>query len=72
MKKKIADFIIDVFLIGVIFTVTDTVMLNVFQSKSLLLEIGIYCVFYAVFFGLKQGVMSLWERFVSKNKSSKC
>ena len=72
MNKKIANFIIDIFLIGVIIAITDTVMLNVFQSKSLLLKIGVYCVFYAVIFGLKQVVMSLWKRFVSKNKSSKC
>ena len=68
MKKQIANFIIDVFLIAVILAVTDAVMLNVFQSGSLLLKLGISVVFYGVFFGMKRGVIIMWERFVLKKK----
>ncbi len=60
--------IIDVILIGVVLSVTDFVLLKVFHSESIWLELGIYIVLYAVVFGIKKGIVILWNRFVSKNK----
>lgn len=68
MKKKIIDIIVDILLMGTIFSVTDIVMLKVFHSENIWLELGIYIVFYAVFFGSKRGIIILWNRFVSKKK----
>lgn len=67
-KKKIISLIVDIILIGIVFGVTDAVLLKVFRSESLWLELGIYIVFYAIVFGSKRGIMILWNRFVSKKK----
>lgn len=68
MKKKIISFIIDILLIGTVFSVTDIVLREVFHSENLWLELGIYIVFYAMVFGAKSGIGLLWKRFVSKKK----
>ena len=68
MKKKILDIIVDIILIGIVFGVTDAVLLKVFRSESLWLELGIYIVFYAIAFGTKRGIIILWTKFVSKKK----
>ena len=67
-KKKIINIIVDILLIGTVFSVTETVLLKVFHSESIWLELGIYIVFYAIVFGSKRGIMILWNRFVSKKK----
>lgn len=66
MKKKIIDIIVDILLIGMVFSVTDIVLLNVFHSENIWLELGIYIVFYAIVFGAKRGIVILWNRFISK------
>ena len=68
MKKKIIDIIVDILLIGTVFSVTDIVLREVFHSESLWLELGIYIVLYAIVFGAKSGIVLLWKRFVSKKK----
>lgn len=70
MKKKIIGIIIDILLIMVVFTVTDSVLLKVFHSESIWLELGIYIVFYAIVFGSKKGIAILWNRFASKKKEN--
>ena len=67
-KKKIFNFIVDVLLIGIVFGVTDAVLLKVFHSENLWLELSIYIVLYAIAFGTKRGVIILWNKFVSKKK----
>lgn len=62
MKKKIINFIVDVLLIGAAFSLTDIVLLKVFHSENLWLELGIYVVFYGVVFGAKRGIMLLWKK----------
>lgn len=62
MKKKIINFIVDVILIGAAFSLTDIFLLKVFHSESLWLELGLYILFYAVFFGAKRGIVFLWEK----------
>lgn len=68
MKRKIIGFIIDVVLFGIIFSVTDLILINVFHSESFWLELGIYLVLYAIIFGTKQGIIILWNKLVSKKK----
>ena len=52
-KKKIFNFIVDVLLIGIVFSITDAVSLKVFHSENFWLELGIYLVLYTVAFGTK-------------------
>ena len=68
MKKKILDIIVDIILIGIVFGVTDAVLLKVFYSESLWLELCIYIVFYAIAFGTKRGIIILWNKLVTKKK----
>ena len=68
MKKKILDIIVDIILIGIVFGVTDAVLLKVFRSESLWLELGIYIVFYAIAFGTKRGIIILCNKLVNKKK----
>lgn len=68
MKRKIIDIIVDILLIGTVFSVTDIVLREVFHSENLWLELGIYIVFYAIVFGAKSGIVLLWKRLVSKKK----
>ena len=67
-KKKIFNFIVDVLLIGIVFSITDAVSLKVFHSESFWLELGIYLVLYTVAFGTKRGIIILWNKFVYKKK----
>lgn len=66
MKKKMIGIIVDILLITAAFSATDIVLLRVFHSESLWLELGIYIVFYAIVFGAKKGIVILWNRFISK------
>ena len=66
MKKKIINFIIDIPLIWATFFLSDIVVLKVFHSESLWLELGFYLLFYALFFGAKNSIVFLWK----KHKSS--
>ena len=62
MRNKIIDFIVDVLLFVGVFRATDAALVNVFQYESIWLRIGLYIIFYAVIFGMKRGVMILWNR----------
>lgn len=62
MKKKIINTIVDILLIAVVFAVTDTVMMKVFCSENLWLELGVYVVLYGLVFGAKSGIIHLWKR----------
>lgn len=66
--KKIIDIIVDVFLIIAVFFITDTMTLKVLHSDSLLLDIGVYMIFYAIIFGLKNVVVIILRRFKFNNK----
>ncbi len=68
MKRKIADMIVDILLIATVFSITDAVLQNVFHSENLWLELGVYILFYAIAFGIKKGILILWDRFASKKK----
>ena len=68
MKKKIIGILVDIILFGIVFGVTDVVLLKVFHSESFWLELGIYLVLYAIAFGTKRGIIILWSRLVSKNE----
>ena len=68
MKKKIMDIIVDILLVGIVFSVTDYVSLKVFHIENFWLEFGIYIVFYTIVFGCKRGIVILWKRLGSKNR----
>ena len=57
MKKKIIGILVDIILFGIVFGVTDTVLLKVFHSESFWLELGIYLVLYTIAFGTKRGII---------------
>ena len=67
-KKKIFNFIVDVLLIVIVFSIKDAVSLKVFHSEIFWLELGIYLVLYTIAFGTKRGIIILWNKFVSKKK----
>ena len=69
MKKKIIDTIVNVLLIVGVFRATDTALVNVFQSENIWLKIGLYIMFYAVVFGMKRGVVILWNRLHPRKDS---
>ena len=62
MKRKIINIIVDIILIGMIFAITDFLMLKVIKSDKLWLDLLIYIVFYGVVFGTKKGIIYLWQR----------
>lgn len=62
VKRKIGNFIVDVLLIALVFAFTDAVMLRIFHSENLWLELGIYIVFYGIAFGAKSGIVYLWKK----------
>ena len=68
MKKKILGILVDIILFGIVFGVTDTVLLKVFHSESFWLELGIYLVLYTIAFGTKRGIIILWNKLVNKKK----
>ena len=68
MKKKIIGILVDIILFGIVFGVTDAVLLKVFHSESFWLELGIYLVLYTIAFGTKRGIIILWNKFISKKK----
>ena len=67
MKRKIINIIVDIILIGMIFAITDFLMLKVIKSDKLWLDLLIYIVFYGVVFGTKKGIIYLWQRKKNKN-----
>lgn len=68
MKKKIIGNLVDIILFGIVFRVTDAVLLKVFHSESFWLELGIFLVLYTIAFGTKRGIIILWNKFVFKKK----
>ena len=62
MKRKIYNTIVDILLITVVFAVTDGVMIHMFHSENLWLELGIYIVLYGIVFGTKSGIVYLWKK----------
>lgn len=65
--RKVIHIAIDVLLIALVFALTDILLLQVFHSESLWLELGIYIVLYGIVFGAKWGVTLLWNRFATGN-----
>lgn len=70
MKKKIINIIADILLITVAFAITDILMIKVFHSESMWLELLIYIVLYGIVFGSKHGLTILWKRFASNKKET--
>ena len=68
MKKKIIGNLVDIILFGIVFRVTDAVLLKEFHSESFWLELGIFLVLCTIAFGTKRGIIILWNKFVSKKK----
>lgn len=68
MKRKIINFIIDAYLITTVFAITDIMMIKVFHSESIWLELGIYIVFYGIVFGTKSGIKYLWKNKLRKEQ----
>lgn len=60
MKNKIVNIIIDVILIAVAFAGTDILMINVFYSDSMWLELLCYVLLYGILFGGEWVVIKLW------------
>lgn len=65
--RKVIHIAIDVLLIALVFALTDILLLQVFHSESLWLELGIYTVLYGIVFGAKRGIILLWNRYATKN-----
>lgn len=61
MKKKIVHIFVDLGLITAVFAITDFLMLKVFESENLWLELGSYLACYGVAFGAKHGIVHLWR-----------
>lgn len=70
MKKKIMNTIIDILLIAVAFAVTDILMMKVFQSEKMWLELLCYVVLYGILFGGKWAVAKLWTRRTAEKESN--
>lgn len=68
MKKKILNTVIDIILIAVAYAVTDILMLKVFHSESMWLELLCYVVLYGILFGGKWAITKLWMRSVAAKK----
>ena len=68
MKKKIINFIVDILLITVAFAVTDILMVEVFHSDKMWLELLCYVVLYGILFGGKRAVAKLWARLAVKKE----
>lgn len=62
MKKKIINIIIDISLIAAVFVVTKQLLLKMFTSGNIWIEVGIYVVLYGIVFGVKSGVMYLLKQ----------
>ncbi len=70
--KKIINAVIDIILIAVVFAVTDIMLIKVFHSENLWLELGVYIVLYGIVFGAKKGIVYLWNRNgIRKEKTDK-
>ena len=69
MKRKIIGILVDGILFGIVFGVTDAILIKAFHSESFWLKLVICLVFYTIAFGTKRGIMILWNRFVSKKKT---
>ena len=65
MKNKILNFIIDIILITIVFGITDVMMIKVFHSEKIWLELCIYIVLYGMFFGSKYMIT---KYFANKKK----
>ncbi len=66
MKRKVIHILVDILLIAAVFAITDYFMLDVFKSRNLWLELGVYIVFYGILFGAKHGVVCLGKQFKKK------
>lgn len=62
MKRKIIGIIIDIVLITCVFAAVDILAQKVFKSDNIWLDIGLYIVLYAIVFGTKYGIVTLWKR----------
>ncbi len=62
MKKKIINAVIDIVLIAIVFAITDAMLIKVFHSENLWLELGIYIVMYGIVFGAKSGIKYIWKK----------
>ena len=62
MNKKIINIIINISLIAVIFVATEQLLLKMFSSESIWIEVGIYVVLYGIVFGAKSGIIYLLKR----------
>ena len=62
MKNKIINIITDIFLIMIVFSLTDFLMLKVFCTKKILPELLVYLVVYGIVFGAKGLVLHLWKK----------
>ncbi|HBF14272.1 MAG TPA: hypothetical protein DDW30_01035 [Clostridiales bacterium] len=62
MKRRIISIITDILLIILVLALVDTLVMKVFHSESIWLYIGLYIATYAVMFGAKRGIITLWKR----------
>lgn len=67
--KKIISIAVDIILIGVVFFVTDTVVLRVLETSNVWLELCVYLAIYALVFGAKSGTIALWKRIKGNKKT---
>ena len=65
MKNKILNFFIDILLIAIVFGITDVMMIKVFHSEKIWIELCVYIVLYGIFFGSKYIIT---KSFANKKK----
>ena len=70
MRNKIGNIVVEILLITAVFSATDTVLLNIFHSENIWLELAIYLVFYAIAFSSKKGIEVLWRRLKAKKEKN--
>ena len=61
-KRNILNIIIDIFLMAVVLSFVDYLMINILKKESFWLELGIYIVFYSIVFGTKSWIVYLWNK----------
>ena len=69
MNKKIITAIVDVVLIVCVFAIVEILSRNVFRIESVWLDVGLYVAAYVVVFGIKRGIVLLWNK-KTKNTNS--
>lgn len=71
MRKKIIGIVIDILLLTGIFALVDILSVKVFHSESIWLDVGLYIALYVFVFGIKRGIVFLFNRKKATSSENK-